>query len=151
MYGTSGNSVTLDEILNPNKYRGITSGAGQNMSLIGSGPPAATGIGSNMFNNGEGIFGNLLSRKGADGITYGGWGGTALGLGQGIMQGYQGMKQFGLAKDQLKEGRRQYEQNYAAQKKMTNSALEDRQRARVASNEGAYQSVSEYMNKHGIK
>ena len=86
-----------------------------------------------------------------NGIKTNGWGGAALGLGQGLMQGFQGMQQYGMAKKAFKEGQRQYNQDYAAQKKLTNANLEDRQRARVASNSGAYQSVSEYMDKHGIK
>ena len=86
-----------------------------------------------------------------NGMKTNGWAGAALGLGQGLMQGFQGMQQYGMAKKAFKEGQRQYNQDYAAQKKLTNANLEDRQRARVASNSGAYQSVSEYMEKHGIK
>ena len=80
-----------------------------------------------------------------------GWGGLALGAIQGLGGAYMGMKQFGLAKDTLKEQRRQYDQNYQAQRTLINSQLEDRQRARVASNESAYQSVGDYMNKHGVR
>ena len=86
-----------------------------------------------------------------NGLKTNGWAGAALGLGQGLLQGYQGMQQYGMAKKAFKESQRQYNQDYAAQKKLTNANLEDRQRARVASNSGAYQSVSEYMEKHGIK
>ena len=86
-----------------------------------------------------------------NGLKTNGWAGAALGLGQGLLQGYQGMQQYGMAKKQFKESKRQYEQNYAAQRALTNASLEDRQRARVASNSGAYQSVSEYMDKHGVK
>ena len=62
-----------------------------------------------------------------------------------------GMKQYGLAKKTLEENKRQFELNYAAQKQTTNTALEDRQRARVASNSGAYQSVGDYMKENGVK
>lgn len=79
----------------------------------------------------------------------------ALGTGSGILQGlgsaYMGMKQYGLAKDQLQFSKDAFNKNYAAQAKMTNSMLEDRQRARMASNPGAYQSVGDYMAKNGIK
>jgi len=61
------------------------------------------------------------------------------------------MKHYGLAVDQLKESKRQYNQNYAAQRTLTNSQLEDRQHARVASNAGAYESVGSYMNRDGSK
>jgi len=68
-----------------------------------------------------------------------------------LSNAYMGMKQYGLAKEQFAESKRQYNQNYAAQRTLTNSQLEDRQRARVASNAGAYESVGSYMNRNGIK
>lgn len=121
---------------------GIISGPGQNSSLIGS------TIGGNSTPTwGQSAFG--FTDK--NGMKTNGWAGAALGLGQGLLQGYQGMQQYGLAKKAFKEGQRQYNQDYAAQKQLTNANLEDRQRARVASNSGAYQSVSEYMEKNGIK
>lgn len=95
----------------------------------------------------DGFFGKKL----ADGTSLPGWGGTALGIGQGLLNGFMGMQQYGLMKDQLAESKRQYEQNYTAQRTTTNSRLEDRQRARVASNPGAYQSVGDYMNQNGVK
>lgn len=88
--------------------------------------------------------------KTENGVTTQGWGGTALGIAQGLGNAWMGMKQYGLAKDQLAQSKKQFEMNYAAQQKTTNSALEDRQRARVASNPGAYQSVGDYMKKNGI-
>ena len=51
--------------------------------------------------------------------------------------------------DQLKESKRQFDINYGMQKKAFNNQLEDRQRARVASNAGAYESVADYMKKYG--
>lgn len=77
--------------------------------------------------------------------------GFGLGAAQGIFNGYMGMKQYGLAKEKLAESKRQFELNYGAQKSLNNSLLEDRQRARVASNAGAYQSVGDYMDKNGVK
>lgn len=41
--------------------------------------------------------------------------------------------------------------NYEAQKKTTTASLEDRQRARMTSNAGAYQSVDDYMSQNGMK
>ena len=67
-----------------------------------------------------------------------------------LSNSYMGMKQYGLAKEQFAESKRQYNQNYAAQRTLTNSQLEDRQRARVAANPAAYVSVSDYMAKNGI-
>ena len=97
------------------------------------------------------IFSNFLGKKNADGTADLGWGGMALGAAQGLGNAYMAMKQYGLAKDSLAENKRQFQLNYDAQKTTTNSALEDRQRARVASNAGAYQSVGDYMARNGIK
>ena len=86
-----------------------------------------------------------------DGTKSNGWGGAALGLLQGLGSAYMGMQQYGLAKDQLQFSKDSFNKNYAAQKSMTNATMEDRQRARVASNPGAYQSVGDYMAQNGIK
>ena len=80
-----------------------------------------------------------------------GWGGLALGLGQGLFSGYLGLQQLGMAKKAFAENQRQFNLNYDAQRRTTNAALEDRQRARLASNPGAYQSVGDYMNQYGVK
>jgi len=99
----------------------------------------------------RGFWGSMLGTEDANGFKTQGWGGMAIGAASGLLNGYMGMKQYGLAKDQLEEGKRQYDANYAAQRSTTNASLEDRQRARVASNSGAYESVGSYMNKNGIK
>lgn len=85
------------------------------------------------------------------GMSVDGWGGMTLRAAQGMANLFMGMKQYGLYKDQLAESKRQFGLNYDAQKSTTNSAMEDRQRARVASNAGAYQSVGDYMNKNQIR
>jgi hypothetical protein len=79
-----------------------------------------------------------------------GWGGLAVGAGSALMNAFMGMKQYGLAKSQLAESRRRYDQDYDAQKRLTNAQLEDRQYARVASNPGGYQSVGDYMRDKGV-
>ena len=84
------------------------------------------------------------------GAKVNGWGGLALGAAQGIGSAYMGSKQLSLAQDTFKENKRQFQLNYNNQKKNINTQLEDRQRARVASNSGAYQSVGDYMNKNGL-
>lgn len=93
----------------------------------------------------DGMLGSTVN-----GVTTQGWGGLALGAAQGIGNAWMGMKQYGLAKDQLAQSKKQFDLNFGAQQKTTNAALEDRQRARVASNPGAYQSVGDYMKKNGI-
>lgn len=80
--------------------------------------------------------------------------GTAPAAIQGISSlanAFIGMKQYGLAKDQFEQSKREFNLNYEANKNLTNSRLEDRQRARVASNPTAYQSVGEYIDKYGVK
>ncbi len=96
----------------------------------------------------------FLARKGANGNVTGGWGQAGLGLLQGGLGAFMGMKQYGLAKDALAQSKKQFNLNYAAQKQTTNAALEDRQNARIASREGAsnpYDSTADYMSKYGIK
>lgn len=80
-----------------------------------------------------------------------GWGGLALNAAGGLASTFLGMKQYGLAKQTLAENKRQFQLNYDAQKRTTNTRLEDRQRARVASNANAYQSVGDYMTTNGIQ
>lgn len=61
-----------------------------------------------------------------------------------------GAKKYQLAQDAFKENKRQFSLNFENQRKTVNTELQDRQRARVASNPGAYQSVSEYMKQNGV-
>lgn len=75
---------------------------------------------------------------------------TAVSSLSGLSDIYFGLKQYGLAKDQFRENRRQFNLNFDAQRNLTNSQLEDRQKARVASNPGRYESVSSYMNKYKV-
>lgn len=90
--------------------------------------------------------------KGAFGTTEApGWASGAASAAGGMFKGWLGMQQYGLAKKVLAENQRQFNLNYNAQKQTTNTELEDRQRARVASNPGAYQSVGDYMNQNGVK
>lgn len=105
--------------------------------------------------NGGGVsyldaFKNFLS--GAIGTTDNpGWGQPALSALSGLGSAYLGMQQYNLARRTLDESRRQYDQNYSAQRNLTNARLQDRQRARVASNPYVYQSVSDYMQQYGVR
>lgn len=92
----------------------------------------------------------IVGGKDKDGNAINGWGSLALGVAKGLGGAYMGMKQYGMAKDTLKENKRQFQLNYDAQKKTINTQREDRQRARVASNADAYESVDSYMNKNRI-
>lgn len=85
--------------------------------------------------------------------SIGGLDGAKLGLGAvgGVANAFMAMQQYGLAKKTLNENKRQFELNYGAQRDTTNTAMRDRQAARVASNSGAYQSVDDYMATNGIR
>lgn len=63
---------------------------------------------------------------------------------------YTGIQGARNSKKQLSEMKRQFDLNYANQRKNYNTQLQDRQAARVAANPGAYQSVTQYMQKNGI-
>lgn len=139
---------------------GSDSGSGaQNIaSLFSAGGTAAGGGGSLLDSlsstwKGDGFFGKNSVLGGVDekGVKSMGWAPAALGIGQAIFSGLQGQKTQKLAQSQFKEGQRQFDLNYNAQRDTINTNLEDRQRARVASNPGAYQSVSEYLDKNRIK
>jgi len=93
----------------------------------------------------------FLTSTDQKGLTTQGWGNMAFAAGQGLLNAYTGMKQLDLYKDQLAFQKEAFNKNYEAQRSTINSQLEDRQRARVASNSGAYQSVGEYMDKNRIK
>lgn len=64
---------------------------------------------------------------------------------------YMGMKSYGAAKRQLAFQQDAFKKNYNAQAQTLNSQMEDRQRARVASNPTAYESVGSYMDKNKLK
>ena len=105
------------------------------------GMPGASGTGTDWLS-----LEGMLGKAGAPG-----WGGLALGVGQGLFSGYLGLQQLGMAKKAFGENQRQFNLNYDAQRRTTNAALEDRQRARLASNPGAYESVGTYMDRNGVK
>lgn len=75
-----------------------------------------------------------------------------LGLGgvTSLLNGYLGFQNLSLAKKQYQSQLDQFNKQWAANKKLTNASLADRQAARVASNPNAYQSVDDYMKKYGI-
>lgn len=96
-------------------------------------------------------YGVLGSTDTKTGIKTDGWGSMALNAGSGLFNAYMGMKQYGLFKDQLNFQKNSFERNFAAQRDSVNTQLEDRQKARVAANPGAYQSVGDYMAANRMK
>lgn len=97
---------------------------------------------------------NMLGYKAADGTQHMGWGGLALGAGQALFGAWDGRRNYNLQKEQLAFSKDAFAKNWDAQRKTTNSQLEDRQVARLASRQGAdsspYQSVGDYMKQNGI-
>ena len=84
------------------------------------------------------------------GFQHAGMGSFALDTIGGLSNLYLGLKQYGLARDTFNQRKGEFERNFQAQRQLTNSSLEDRQRARVASNPTAYRSVGDYMKQYGI-
>ena len=139
-FGNSGGQAyapLAGNVYQQNPLVGTTTSMLPNGQMLGGANAAAAGAG-----------GDWLSKDGMFGQS--GWVSPAVGIASGLLQGFMGMQNYGLAKEQLALQREAYETNTANQKKLVNSQLEDRQRARVASNSGAYQSVSDYMRQNGI-
>ncbi len=75
---------------------------------------------------------------------------TAVDAFSGLAGAYLGFQQMNLAKDQLEQNKRIFNLNFANQAQTVNTQLEDRQRARVASNPDAYESIDSYMNRNRV-
>jgi hypothetical protein len=106
--------------------------------------------------------------KGLGGNTPGAWEwgspqmGQAIGLGMGALQGigglgqvYLGMKNYGLAKQQLAQNKQQYWNNFTSQARLTNAELRDRQNGRNAAaarngNPESTMATEEYMKLNSI-
>lgn len=135
---------------------GGTTGGGDglvNFPGFGGGGSAGAPVSS----GGGGMFGNMFNRQsmfgGTDmnsGVSSGGWAPVALGAGQAIFGALQGNKATKLAENQFKEGKRQFDLNFNAQRSTINSQLEDRQRARNASNPTAYENTDDYLRKNRV-
>lgn len=141
---TGGYSPSAPSGYDPDDFAGL-------LKKSNSGKYGVTSNGSPSVVNDPSFLQSMIGFKDANGQQQAGWGGLAFDVVSGIGSSYMGMQKLGLAKDTLKENKRQYNQNYQAQRDSINTQYEDRQRARVASNPGAYQSVGEYMDKNRIK
>ena len=153
---TDGQSGTMNSMMqwgiNPNQTNGpgildmagISPQAGLDSVLSPTGGnPVIPDQGSSWWDS---AFGN--SKTGA-----GGWVPSAIAGATGIFNGWLGMKQYGLARNQFKESKRQFNLNFDAQKKLTNSQLEAQHSALIASagsGGSKYRSVGEHMNKYGV-
>ena len=92
----------------------------------------------------------LLGGQDDQGTKWGSAGQLGLNVAGTLMNGYMGWQQLKMARDQLAESKRQFNMNWDAQARLTNSRLEDRQRARLSANPNGYESVASYMGKYGI-
>ena len=75
---------------------------------------------------------------------------TGMGMATGALQGYLGMKQYGLAKDTHKQNKKEFNLNYDAQQQQTNRELRERQQWRNRNTDHA-QSVDSYMDKNRVR
>lgn len=81
----------------------------------------------------------------------GGWAMPAVQTFSSLANAWLGMKQYGMAKDALKEGKRQFDMNYDANKKTVNESQEARQIARLDATGGKiHKPVAEHMAQYGI-
>ena len=138
--------MALEDILNPDGIYGQST-VTRPASTVST--PGSGGWMQQLSNWGKenGLFSSMDTNTGTKTpgmLDYG------IGAISGLGNLFMGMKNYGLAKDQLKFQKDAYNKNYAAQVKTTNASLEDRQRARVASNPTAFESVSDYMAKNRI-
>lgn len=108
-----------------------------------TGTSILSGAPANTFNTGS-LSDSLGSISGLQ------LGQLGLGAANGLLSGYLGFQNLGLAKDQARQAQKNWDKQWGANVKSTNAALEDRQKARVASNPNAYESVDSYMKKYGI-
>jgi hypothetical protein len=103
--------------------------------------------------------------KGADSNPYGLWNykdpvtketqlgklGQGIGAFTGLANAYLGWQQFSIAKQQMDQNKKIFNLNFANQAQTTNTQLEDRQRARVASHAaGDVESVDSYMARNRV-
>lgn len=76
---------------------------------------------------------------------------TGAGLITGGLGAWNGMNQNKLLRQSMNQQAGQFREQMDLSKHSLNRNIEDRQRARVASNPQAYESVDSYMKKYGVK
>ena len=110
-------------------------------------PDVAAGAGGGWFSRAA-AFGDTNPVTGA---STGGWAMPAVQTFSSLANAWLGMKQYGMAKDALKEGKRQFDMNYDANKKTVNESQESRQVARLDATGGrVHTPVAQHMAQYGI-
>ena len=122
-----------------------------NSYLQGQGPLASygsnptTALINNAGNTDWFSWNNLMGNKNTIGTLP-----ALFGMGNSIMDGWLGMEKLDLAKDSLNFQKDAFSKQFENQRSLTNTEMQDRQAARVASNPTAYQSVDAYMKANGV-
>jgi len=75
---------------------------------------------------------------------------TGLGAASNLFKMYSGLKQLGLAREQLDFNRSAFDTNLQNQGRLTNARLEDRQARRVRDRPDQNLSVADYMARFGV-
>ena len=132
--GYTGQSVSPDYVSSLSGFAPDTN-YGMSLAPVGS-DISSIGAGTN---SGGSWWDNLLKSgtKNGDGSINPNYAGMGLGLVRDIGNLYMGMKQYGLAKDQLAFGKESFNKNYNAQKATTNNSITSQNVARAASREGS--------------
>ena len=120
---------------------------GSNPSFRSIGESMGMDIGTGNYGGGQGMLAqtnNWMSNN-ADLLKSG------IGLLTGGMGAWSGMQQNKLMRQNMNQQAGQFREQMDLSKQNLNRNIEDRQRARVASNAQAYESVDSYMKKYGVK
>jgi hypothetical protein len=135
----TGNTASVDSIYDP-----ITNSQSFADSVKTAAKPTYTPVAVPQTQE-EGFDSLKFFGSAADGLT---------GLGS-LLQAYNGYKQLQLGREAFDFGKSSYNQDTANQARLTNSELEDRQRARIGSTgnnnaNGTYESLDSYMAKNRV-
>ena len=142
----------LGGLQSPSPYTGGGLNFGGDMNAMGANPTyqsLGTSMGMDMpsYTQGGTTFGNLgnWAAQNTDLLKSG------IGLITGGIGAWQGYNQNKLMRQNMGQQASQFREQMDLSKQGINRNIEDRQRARVASNPTAYESVDSYMKKYGVK
>ena len=96
------------------------------------------------------MFDHFLPWKEDSGAAGMGWGMPVFDMGKSILDGWLGMQQLGLAKDNLAFQKNAFSKQFENQRTLINNDLQDRQNARIAASPGMFQDTEAYMKQHSV-